>query len=272
VSICTPHALHPPLAIEAAQAGKHILCEKPIALTVEDATPMIETAEAQGVKLFIAENFCYTPQADFLRHEMQKMIGELISATYSWGFRSEDFGYAGRRSWLTEPDAGGTGTWMLHGIHTMAQLRYVFGEVAEVYLREHRAPFFQRPELEGTMNGILTMASGISISIVQSCEIRFPHNLGGYIIHGERGSLRASNAGYELFTEDDESPQLKPYPPLQLSDYAREVEAFADYVAGDESAPTTGRSERRTLAIVQAGYESMKSGKPITLKDRFGEL
>jgi predicted dehydrogenase len=161
---------------------------------------------------------------------------------------------------------------MLHGIHTMAQLRYIFGEVESVYLCEHRAPFFKRPELEGTMNGILTLRSGVHISIMQTCEIRFPHNLGGYIIHGERGSLRASDAGYELFTADDESPQLNPYPAMELSDYAREVEAFADYVAGDEFAPTTGRSERRTLAIVQAGYESMKSGKPINLTDRFGEI
>jgi predicted dehydrogenase len=154
----------------------------------------------------------------------------------------------------------------------MAQLRYVFGEVTEVYLREHRAPFFQRPELEGTMNGILTLASGIHISIMQSCEIRFPQNLGGYIIHGERGSLRASNAGYEFFVDEETIPELTPYPPAELSDYAREVEAFADYVAGDESAPTTGRSERRTLAIVQAGYESMRSGKPVNLQDRFGVL
>lgn len=55
-SICTPHILHCPLALEAAAARKHILCEKPIALTVEDATRMNDAAERSGVRLYVAEN------------------------------------------------------------------------------------------------------------------------------------------------------------------------------------------------------------------------
>ncbi|MFN8418685.1 MAG: hypothetical protein U0528_05500 [Anaerolineae bacterium] len=62
------------------------------------------------------------------------------------------------------------------------------------------------------------------------------------------------------------------YPKPALSEYAQEIEAFADYVAGDDSAPTSGRSERRSLAIVQAGYESMRTGAAVKLSERFGEM
>ena len=57
-----------------------------------------------------------------------------------------------------------------------------------------------------------------------------------------------------------------------LSPFAQEIEAFADYVLSGTEGPTSGRSERRSLAIVQAGYESARSGEVIDLRERFGEL
>jgi UDP-N-acetyl-2-amino-2-deoxyglucuronate dehydrogenase len=261
-----------PLALEAAAAGKHILVEKPIALTVEDATRMIEAADASGVKLYVAENLCYKPIAVFLRHVVQtgQYIGELTAASLVAGFRAPNFGYAGRRSWLTNPGQGGTGTWMLHGIHTMAQLRYIFGEVETVYLREHHASSFERPDIEGTMSGLLTLERGIHMSIVQSCETRPPSPLAGYTLYGDQGSLRAMADFCEVFREDA-VPLRVEYPEAALSEYALEIEAFADYVLEDCVGPTTGRSERRSLAVVQAGYESARSGLPVHLRERFGE-
>jgi predicted dehydrogenase len=277
VSICTPHHLHCPMALEAAAAGKHILCEKPLAMNVTDATRMIDTAEANGVKLYVAENLCYTPMSHFLREVVGsgRHIGEPVAASMTFGFRARDFGYPGRRAWLTDPEQGGTGTWMLHGIHTMAQLRYILGEVASIYLQEHRARSFQRANLEATMTGIATLESGVNVTIVQTCEVRMLHNLGGYTLYGDEGCLRAYAEGYEVFSHTlnaDEWPERRTYPAASLSDYAQEIEAFADWVLEDRPGPTTGRSERRSLAVVQAGYESMQSGQPVNIKARFGEI
>ena len=160
---------------------------------------------------------------------------------------------------------------MLNGIHVIAGLRRVFGDVETIYMQEHKNPSFPRADLEGTMTGLLTMTSGIHVTILQSAETRFRGATGGYLIHGERGSIRASNQGYELLM-DGEDPVLRPYPTKELSSYARELEAFACYVAGDDSAPTTGASERRTLAVIQAGYESAPSGHAVNLTQRFGAL
>ena len=273
VSICLPHALHAPVAVEAAAAGKHILCEKPIALEVDEATRMINAAEENQVKLYVAESEVYTPMARFLRQlvERGEEIGELTGASMVKGFQGLDYGYPGRRAWLSTPELGGTGTWMLHGIHSMAQLRFILGEVETVYVQTHRTRAFRRRDLEATMSGLLTMARGIHVAVMQTCETRLGDPLKGYVFYGEKGSVRASGSGCEVFGPEGE-PRSLTYPPEELSAYAQEIEDFADYVAGGPPGPTTGQSERRSLAIVQAGYESAQTGEPVDLKARFGDL
>jgi predicted dehydrogenase len=274
VSICLPHALHCPAALAAAAAGKHVLVEKPVALTVEDATRMIDAARRQGVRLYVAENVPYQPMSRFLREVVAtgQHVGELTFAAFTSGFRAPEFGYPGRREWLTRPELGGTGTWMLHGIHSMAGLRFILGEVASVYMREHHAHSFVRTDLEGTMSGLLTLESGLHVSVLQSCETRVPGPLRGYTLYGDQGVLFASESQCEFYANDRPEPIRLAYPEAALSDYALELEAFADFVAGVVVGPTTGYSERRSLAIVQAGYESAREGRPIVLKERFGEL
>lgn len=277
VSICLPHDLHAPVAIETAEAGKHILCEKPMATTVEEATRMMEAAEREGVSLYIAENAVYTSMARTLRDMVAsgEHIGELTFASMVAGFHALDYGYSGRRSWLSTPEAGGSGTWLLHGIHSMAKLRYILGEVGTVYMGEHKASSFTREDLEGTMSGLLTLQSGVHISVAQSCETRLKGQLSGYRLYGDGGSVRAWQEGYQIFSHDlseHELPPIRAYEEQSLSSYALELEAFADYVAGISVGPTTAESERRSLAIVQAGYESAESGQPIDLRERFGEL
>ena len=125
------------------------------------------------------------------------------------------------------------------------------------------------------MSGLLTMERGIHVSLVQTCETRLPHKLGRYAFYGDEGCVRASEEGCEVFSsagDRGQEPMFPSHPEEALSSYAQEMEAFADYVAGLSVGPTTGSSERRSLAIVQAGYESARTGQPVHLKERFGEL
>lgn len=277
ISICTPHAMHCPMAIEAAKAKKHILCEKPLTLRVKDATRMIREAKKHGVRLYVAENNSYTAQAEFLRNVVLTgdPIGEPIFAVFIDGFRAETFHYPGRREWLTRPELGGTGTWMLHGIHTVAQVRRIFGEVTSVYMKEHHSSSFATPEIEGTMVGVLGLESGVPLALVQTCESKPFSNVQGYKLFGDRGSLRAWGEGYEIYLHEggkSSPPSVGAYPKEKLTPYAREMEAFADYVEGTDEGPTTGESERRSLAVVEAGYLSAETGKPVNLVSRYGRL
>ncbi len=277
VSICTPHALHALQAIAAARAGKHVLVEKPMALTVEDATQMLEAADAAGVQLYVAENQVYESWATRLREIVRsgEYLGELVFATVLSGYRAPDPRYPGRREWLTLPEMGGTGTWMLQGIHAVAQLRYVLGEVETVFIGEHRTSSFGRSDLEATMAGTLVLDSGVAVSFVQTTEVHLGQRLAGYRLYGDEGTVVGHREAYEIYRQDlrdDGRPVVFSYPPQELSSYALELAAFADQVAGRAAGPTSGESERRSLAVLVAGLESARSGKPVALHERFPML
>ncbi len=273
VSICSPHPLHCAQAIAAAEAGKHVLVEKPMAMDVAEATRMLAAAAAHAVRLYVAENASYVPMAKRLRQIVQdgEFVGELVSASIVKGFRSSNYGYAGRRAWLAEPEKGGKGTWTLHGIHTVGQMRYILGEVETVYMREHKGSAYQRRDVEGTMSAVLTLASGVHVSLVQTAEVKLYGDLGGYVLHGDRGSVRAGEEHLCVFNDECAGVEMA-YPVEAVSSYAQELEAFADYVVDGIEGPTTGHLERRSLAIVEAGYESAATGLPVDLKERFGAL
>lgn len=266
VSICTPHALHCEMTLDAARAGKHILCEKPLALNLHDADRMIEAARQNNVKLYVAENWSYTPLALFLREMVQtkRYTGSIIHVSGIFGFQAREFGYAGRRAWLTLPDQGGTGTWMLHGIHTIAQIRSIFGEINEVYALENRSPLTKRTDIEASVSVLMRLESGVMFSLLQTSEVRLDGDLWGYVIHGDSGSVRAGRERYEIISEATGwQCVLAPYPPVTYSDYALEIAAFADYVLANQPGPTTGESERQSLAVVLAVYQSMQTRQPV---------
>ena len=281
VSICTPHALHMDQAIAAAQAGRHVLVEKPMAMSVADATRMIEVADQCGVVLFVAESESYMPYAIRLRQIVRSgdPIGEITFATMLSGYRQPDPRYPGRRGWLTDPGAGGTGTWFLQGIHAVAALRYVLGEVASVQVQEHRTSSFRRPDLEATMAAFIVLKSGLAVHFVHTTETNIPQRLHGLQLYGEGGAVIGGRyGGYDLYLTpgDPLTPQAPAthhdYPDPGLSEYALELAAFARAVRRSEPGPTDGRSERRSVAIIEAGIESARTGRPVDLDEQFPDL
>ena len=72
VDICLPNYLHADAAIKAAQAGKHIIIEKPLALTLEEADAMIDACKKASVKLMYAEELCFAPKYERARHLVQE--------------------------------------------------------------------------------------------------------------------------------------------------------------------------------------------------------
>ncbi len=262
VSVCTPHDSHRDIAIQAAEAGKHVLCEKPLALSVQDGVEMNEVAERHGITLFVAENECYTAQARFLKTGLSEIVGELLHVSVRSGFRSPDFGYSGRRAWLTEPEHGGTDTWTLQGVHTIAQIRFAFGEIEQVFMSPHSGASFRRRNLNASMTGTLVLEGGVAINLIQTSEVDFG-DLRTYDIYGSEGSIAVNSNGYRLL--GSAAADFVPFPATGLSSYAREIRAFVANVRGEQSGPTTGRSELQTLAVIQAGYESARDRSVVRL-------
>jgi predicted dehydrogenase len=216
VSICTPHALHEPQALAAISAGKHVLVEKPMATDVAAATRMIEAADRRGVTLYVAEHQPYEARFGHLRRIVRERehIGELTFAACVAGYRAPSPSYDGRRAWLTDPAAGGTGTWTLQGIHTVAALRYVLGEVVSVYMLDHRASSFERPDLEATMSGVVELESGVVVWLVQTTETALRPRLTGFRLYGDAGVVIGDDESYQVYEGDprENEPRTLPYP------------------------------------------------------------
>ena len=277
VSICTPHALHQPQAIAAASAGKHILVEKPMATDVAGASRMMGSAEVAGVTLYVAEHHLYEARFKELRRIVREgaYIGELTFAACIAGYRAPSPSYGGRRAWLTEPSAGGTGTWVLQGIHTVAALRYVLGEVVSVYLLDHRTRSFERPDLEATMSGVVELANGLVVWLVQTTETALKPRLTGFRLYGDAGVVIGDDESYRVYVGDPREgsqPATYAYPAQPISSYALELRAFADAVAGRAAGPTSAVSERRSMAVIEAGLESARTRLPVDLRQRYPDI
>lgn len=146
VSICLPHNIHAEVAIESAKAGKHILCEKPIAISLDEADAMIGAAENNGVKLMVAETVRFESTNRKIKDCLDKgYIGNpiLIRQIFIPGHGSKTgYVYPGRRAWLSDKNIAGGGQWMVNGIHYVSTARMLIGEVKSIYAIGYQTPNF----------------------------------------------------------------------------------------------------------------------------------
>ena len=139
VFISSPNSLHAAQAIQAAEAGKHVLCEKPMTTTLADAVAMVRACRQRGVKLGVGFELRHNPGHVLARNLVADgALGRVTLAQGQWGFGSrgqETFPpREGLRQWWDDPDAiGGASTMMGTGVHVMDLLRFVLGqEIVEV--------------------------------------------------------------------------------------------------------------------------------------------
>jgi predicted dehydrogenase len=167
VDICLPHNLHAPVTVEAARAGKHVLCEKPLASNLVEADAMIAAADDAGVTLMVAENERFNP----LNHKIRKLldggaIGKpaLVQSTREcYLVRS----FVEERPWFLNHQAAAGGMMMSGGVHDFETMRMLLGELATV--QALRAPQrFLEMEGDDTCVALVRFQSGAVGTMVQS--------------------------------------------------------------------------------------------------------
>lgn len=125
VSLTLPHWLHEPIGIAAAEAGKHIFVEKPMADTVEECDRMIAAARAHGVKLFTGHTEQFLAPNVAARKLIESgEVGSPVLATDCW---YKAFGLAGRPAWFIDRAKGG-GMWLMNGAHMIDRLTFLLGQ------------------------------------------------------------------------------------------------------------------------------------------------
>jgi len=269
VSICLPHYLHSKVAVEVAEASKHILCEKPIANNLDEADAMIRAAEKAGVTLMIAENVRFHPINLRLKELIdQNRIGEVFFARI---FRDHEmYGYLRMRSWFLDKKKAGGGIWMAGGIHDVDALRMLVGEVKTISLFQAKSMF---PEMQGddTVAALLKFGSNALGVVTESFSIKTFQPLSPIgcptILNGSSGTITVRDNEVEIYSDKTEFNTCIREKVEEKDTFIEETRHFVDCVKSGKTPITSGREERRTLAVICAGYESLSSGgTPISVK------
>jgi predicted dehydrogenase len=270
VDICLPHLLHAPVAIAAAEAGKHILIEKPIATTLKDADSMINAAKKAGVKLMVAENHAFVP-AHMLAKEMvdQGKIGRVFLAKACEVVNDLPVEPS---TWRILPES--LGEILDMGVHRFFVLRWIMGEVKSVFAFAEKLVCELEAEYDDTAVIALKFKNGALGEVdLTDCAVSEPTNR--LELYGTKGTIIEDHMweqplmycshqpGFE--TEGWVKPEIEhaPFPGYYGISFRNEVEHFVDCVLNDKQPKVTGEDGRAVLKIALAAYKSVKTGKVI---------
>ena len=270
VDICIPTFLHAEVAVAAAQAGKHVLCEKPIAMTLADADRMIDAARDAGVKFMIAFPRRFSVEQAATR---KIILDNEIGRPVLWRQVSADSGPPS--PWYLDIDKGG-GPFIDGLVHTYDFARFTFGEPkwAWASLRTMKC------DSTALDTGVCLVEFESGDQLMVSASWGLPGQTHGDCrgesmrdVLGPQGVIASAPAP----SSPDEKPHLlvrsgKPqvrkveYEPQQVADMFRlEIAHFAECVLEDKPPCVTGHDGKRAVEIALAVFESSLTGARVSL-------
>ncbi|HEX6681853.1 MAG TPA: Gfo/Idh/MocA family oxidoreductase [Candidatus Limnocylindrales bacterium] len=282
VTVCTPHAAHMDGVLAAARHGVHVLCEKPIALSLDDAMRMVEAAQQAGVLFGVLFQRRFWPAAQRIRRAIdERRFGVPICGGVVARFRRDAGYYA--EPWRGRWDTEGGGVLMTQAIHHIDLLQWFMGPATRVTGRYATLAHHDFLEVEDTAAALVEFASG-AIATIQAATT-FSPGLGAQVwvsdARGNTASVMEFPEGVgrtDLWTLPGEEEFAQVFRPGAEFDLALErihrhlvpyhrmqIEEFIAAVRAGREPAVTGREAMKSLEIVQAIYQSSRSGTPISL-------
>ena len=273
VNILTPSGLHAKNTLEVAGYKKHIVVEKPMALTLDDADAMISACDKNGVKLFVVKQNRYNlPVIKLAEAVKQGRFGKLVMGTVRVRWCRPQ-AYYDQDAWR--------GTWSMDGgvftnqaSHHIDLLEWLMGDVESVFAKSTTR--LVNIEVEDTGVAVLKFRNG-ALGIVEATTATRPKDLEGSIsIMGENGSVEI--AGFAVnemrhwnFSEKTNESEEMQHCSQNPDDvygfghlaYMRDV---VDCIINDKKALVDGLEGRRSLELIHAIYESIETGKEVYLR------
>jgi predicted dehydrogenase len=271
VSICTPSGLHKKFCIEAANAGKHIIVEKPMALTTADCDKIINACDKNNVKLEVISQNRFKKAFRLVKSLVEEgKLGRIVSADiYMKYYRSPE--YYGASNWKGTWAMDGGGALMNQGIHGVDILLFIMGDVKSVY--GYARTLARDIEVEDTASAVVEFKNG-SLGVIQGTTSVTPGYPRKMEINGTKGSIALVEGDITVWdVEGIEKPEFEETKGSSHNDpMAFKIEGhvlqISDliYAVENNSEPfVTHREGRRPVELITAIYESSKTGKRIDL-------
>ncbi len=260
VYIATPVFCHKEQVLKAAQAGKHILLEKPMGLTVVEAEEIAGICKEYGVKLGVGFMMRYHDAHQKIKVLIESgAIGEVVSA-YS---KFSDWAPENELYWRKTKAHSGGGAMMDMGIHCIDLLQYLTGLQVQKVVGMYGNQIFRYPDVEDAASAVLGMSNG-SMFVVEA-NFNIPDTIGSckFEIYGTKGRITAegtigqteTGSVYICTTEEAEKGDVEVlYESGNM--YAKEIEAFSRSVLNDTKVPVTAEDGIFNQKIVEAIYNT----------------
>lgn len=265
VLISLPHDLHVRMAIEAAKAGKHILLEKPIALTLRECDEIMEAVAANNVTLSVGQSYRYFDGPWHAKQILdQKVVGIMVFAIATF---SKNWSIANRKKWQLDRNRGG-GHWISNGVHTVNTLQWLTGSpvvavkgISGQYF--HPKDRYPQMRADDATLAMLQHENGVyTIAVVTGYRRGAPKDM--LEITCNNGKIKCDRK--RLWVGVDE--QWKEKSLTSVSDKVREWDAFLTCLETKSDPPVPGAEARETVRVLLAVEESAKTGREIRLEER----
>lgn len=274
VSVCLPNYLHASVSIDALDAGAHVLCEKPMATSTEEADQMIEAAKRNGKKLMIGHNQRFVTSHQKARELIASgAIGKVYSFRTAFGHGGpEAWSADGKDSWFFKKDEAFIGAMGDLGVHKADLIRYLLqdefvevGAFVETSAKENT-------DIDDNATLILKSEKGIIGTLVASWAYTAKED-NSTIIYGEKATLRLEDdPTYSLVTQYANGEIVKyELGAIQSNDEGGQttthvIDHFIDSIQNDAAPLIDGVEGKKSLAIILGALESVKTKRIYSLE------
>ena len=281
VAVCTHPKPHRDIVVAAAQAGKHVLVEKPMCCTVAEGTEMVDAARAAGVQLQVAYMMRFHPCLE----KVKALIDEGVIGDVHMAYCDQIGWFPPKHPWLFIKEESG-GMLVEQAIHNLDLWLWLLGDADSVFARTSTASpgGTYPPDGEAVENNAVvtvTFRSGATGMLIKSWAAEVGHKGEGLV--ASRGSVEFSQqrvvwkthdtAEPEEFTPtvpDDGSYGKVPEPQRtqrywSMASKGRGIEHWLRCILGEEEPTTSGEVGRAGIAIAEAAYRSAETGQPVAV-------
>lgn len=260
VTVAIPDQEHVKVSCDLLRAGKHVLCEKPLALTREDIEEMVRVADESDSKFMVGQICRFTPAFEKAKEIIDSgTIGEIY-------FAESEYAHDYMKlvdNWRSDPNRHGV---IGGGCHAIDLLRWLVGDPKEVFAYGTHKLLPQVAYDDATV-AIMKFDENVmgKVFVSTGCKRNYTMRT---VIYGTKGTLICDNTSptMTLFVTDDEGVTKEPQTidiTVNNHNAAKEFEVFADAILNDKPVVTDAREGAKTVAVCLAIVESSKTGKPV---------
>lgn len=275
VCVCTPSHLHAPLAMAAIEAGKHVLIEKPMALTLEDCDALARAAAVAGVKIGVVSQLRYSPAVAHVKRALTTGALGIVTRCdlYMKYYRPQSYYDSG--VWRGTQAMDGGGALMNQGIHGVDMVCHFMGEAKSVFAIS--STLVRDIEVEDTLSAVLEWKGGAQ-GVIQASVGDYPGFPRRIEINGEYGCiilqedriLRWEVKG-KAVSREYEKPEAvlgethRQAGAVDPAGHVAQLRNFIDAIRGEGTLLVDEAEGRRAVQLVLAAYQSARIGRVVLL-------